>query len=35
MDLNSDYYSSRYKDMNGLWVFKGNFMPFVGGDSDN
>ncbi len=36
MDLDSDYYSSRCKDINGLWVFKGTFiMTFVGGDSDH
>jgi hypothetical protein len=23
------------KDVNGLWVFKGAFMTFVGGDSDH
>jgi hypothetical protein len=23
------------KDINGLWVFKGTFMTFVGGDSDH
>jgi hypothetical protein len=35
MDLNSDYYSSRCKDINGLSVFKGTLMMFVGGDSDH
>jgi hypothetical protein len=35
MDLNSDYYLSRCKDVNGLWVFKGTFMMFVGGDSNH
>jgi hypothetical protein len=35
MDLDSDYYSSRCKDINGLWVFQGTFMTFVGGDSDH
>jgi hypothetical protein len=34
MDLDSDYNWSRCKDTNGLWVFKGAFMRFVGGDSD-
>jgi hypothetical protein len=32
MDLDIDYYSSRCKDINGLWVFKGTFMKFVSGD---
>jgi hypothetical protein len=27
--------SSRRKDINGLWVFKGTFMTFVGGDNDD
>jgi hypothetical protein len=35
MDLDSDYYSSTCKYINGLWVFKGAFMTFVGGDSDH
>jgi len=35
MDLDSDYYWSRCKDINGLWVFKGTFMTFVGEDSDH
>jgi hypothetical protein len=35
MDLDSNYYSSRCKDINGLPVFKGTFMTFVGGDSDH
>jgi hypothetical protein len=37
MDLDSDYdyYSSRCKDINGLWLFKGTFMTFVGGHSDH
>jgi hypothetical protein len=35
MDLDSDYYLSRCKDVNGLWLFKGDFMKFVGGDSDH
>jgi hypothetical protein len=35
MDLDSHYYSSRCKNINGLWVFKGSFMTFVGGDSDH
>jgi len=35
MDLDSDYYSSRCKDINDLWLFKGTFMTFVGGDSDH
>jgi len=26
---------SRCKDINGLWVFKGTFMAFVGGDNDH
>jgi hypothetical protein len=30
MDLDSDYYSSICKDINGLWVFKGAFRTFVG-----
>jgi hypothetical protein len=34
MDLDRDY-SSRYEDTNGLWVFKGTFATFVGGDSDH
>jgi hypothetical protein len=35
MDLDSAYYSSRCKDINGLWEFKGTFMTLVGGDSDH
>jgi len=35
MDLDSDYYSSRCKDVNGLWLIKGAFITFVGGDSDH
>jgi hypothetical protein len=35
MDLDSDYYLSRCKDINGLWVFKGTSMTFVGGESDH
>jgi hypothetical protein len=35
MEFDNDYYSSRCKDINGLWVFKGTFMTFVGGDSDH
>jgi hypothetical protein len=35
MDLDSDYDSSRCEDINGLWVCKGVFMTFVGGDSDH
>ncbi len=35
MDLDIEYYSSRCNDINGLWVFKGTFMTFVGGDSDH
>jgi hypothetical protein len=35
MDLDSDYYSSRCKDINGLSVFKGTLMMFVGGESDH
>jgi len=31
MDLDNDYYSSRCKDMNGLWVFEGTLKTFVGG----
>jgi hypothetical protein len=34
MELDNDYYSSKCKDINGLWVFKGIFMTFVGGDND-
>jgi hypothetical protein len=34
MDLDSDYYSSKCKDINGLWVFKRTVMTFVGGESD-
>jgi hypothetical protein len=31
MDLDSDYYSSRCKDINGLFeCLKGTFMTFVG-----
>jgi len=35
MDLDSDYYSSRCKDINDLWLFKTTFMTVVGGDSDH
>jgi hypothetical protein len=35
MDLDSDYYSSRCVDINGLSLFKGTCMMFVGGDSDH
>jgi len=35
MDLDSDYYLSRCKHINGVWVFKGTFIMFVGGDSDH
>jgi hypothetical protein len=35
MDLDSDYYSSGCKDINGLWLFKGPFMTFAGGESDH
>jgi len=35
MDLDSDYYSSICKAINGLWQFKGIFMTYVGGDSDH
>jgi hypothetical protein len=35
MDLDSDNYLSRCKDINGLWVFKGTFMAFVGGENDH
>jgi hypothetical protein len=35
MDLDSDYYSSRCKDVNGLSLIKGTFITFVGGDSDH
>ncbi len=27
--------STRCKDINGIWVFKGNFLTFVGGGSDH
>jgi hypothetical protein len=33
MDLDNDYYSSRCKDINGLCLFKGTFMTFVGEDN--
>ncbi len=33
MDLDNDYYSSRCKDINGLCLFEGTCMTFVGGDS--
>jgi hypothetical protein len=35
MDLDSDYYSSSCKNINGLWLFTGTFMTFVSGDSDH
>jgi hypothetical protein len=35
MDVEGDYFWCRCKDINGLRVFKGPFMTFVGGDSDN
>jgi hypothetical protein len=35
MDLDIDYYSSRRKDINGLWVLKGTLWHFVGGDGDH
>jgi hypothetical protein len=35
MDVDGDYYWRRWKDINGLWLFKGIFMTFVGGDTDN
>jgi hypothetical protein len=35
MDLDSDYYSSRCKDINGFWVRKGTFMTFVLEDGDH
>jgi hypothetical protein len=35
MDSNSDYYSSRCKDINGFWVFKGTFMTLVSRDSNH
>jgi hypothetical protein len=35
VDLDSDYYSSRWKDINGFWVCIDTFTTFVGGDSDN
>jgi hypothetical protein len=35
VDLDSDYYSSRWKDINSFWVFIGTFTTFVGGDSDH
>jgi len=31
LDIDYDYYSSRCKDINDLWVFKGTFMTFVVG----
>jgi hypothetical protein len=33
MDFDSHYYSSRCKDINGVWVSKGTLMTFVGGDT--
>ncbi len=35
MDLDSDYYPSRSKDINDLRLFESTFMTFVGGDSDH
>jgi len=38
MDLDSDYYSFRCKALNGLlfiYLLKGLFMTFVGGDNDH
>jgi len=35
MDVDSAYYSSRRKDINGLCVFNGTFMTFMGWDSDH
>jgi hypothetical protein len=35
MDLDIAYYSSRCKDINGLPLFKGTFMTFVGGHGDH
>jgi hypothetical protein len=34
MDMDSDYYLSRCKDINDVWLFKGTFM-FVGGYNDH
>jgi hypothetical protein len=34
MNVDTDSYSSRCKEINGFWVSKGTFMTFVGGDSD-
>jgi hypothetical protein len=34
MDFDSDYYSPRCKNINGVRVFKRTFMTFVGGNSD-
>jgi hypothetical protein len=34
MDLDNDYYWSRCKHTNGLLVFKGTFITFVGGDNN-
>jgi hypothetical protein len=35
MDLDHDYYSSRCKDINGLWVFKGAFRGLWVGTQDS
>jgi hypothetical protein len=35
MDLDNDYYSSRCKDINGILMFKGTLLTFVGGDNDH
>jgi hypothetical protein len=35
MDLDSDYYPSRSKDINDLRLFESTFMTFVGGDGDH
>jgi hypothetical protein len=35
MDLDNDYYSSRCKDINDLWLFKATFMKVVREDTDH
>jgi hypothetical protein len=35
MKLDGEYYPSRCQDINDLWVLKGTFMTFVGGDNDH
>ncbi len=35
MDLDSEYYSSRCKEINSPWRFKETFMIFVCGDIDH